>query len=126
MTPPVFQIVESSVAVRAIFKDGSGPLRVFPFGQAPQGTALPYAVWSFAGGSPENYLGQTPDVDQFSVRMDVYALPSQGSSVLRAATQALRDAIEPAAHIVSWLGESTDPETKNLRFSFVADWWVNR
>ena len=90
---------------------------------APQGVQRPYGVWQRIFGSPENYLGDTPDMDSFTVQIDVYASSADSARTVAAA---LRDAIEPVAHITSWLGESVDPDTKNNRFSFQADFWTPR
>ena len=39
---------------------------------------------------------------------------------------ALRDAIEPHAHITRWGGSSRDEKTKRYRYSFDVDWHVQR
>ena len=121
MTPPVFQICAADSAVTALL--GTGPTRLFPFGQAPQGVTLPYAVWQTVSGLPENYLGQVPDLDSYTVQIDVYA--GRGSEARQVAA-ALRDAIEPHAHVVGWNGESTDPDTGHKRYGFDIDWHVHR
>lgn len=121
MYPPIFPTVAASTAVKALI--GSNPVRCYQFGLAPQDVTKPYVVWQRVFGSPENYMNQTPDMDSFTVQMDVYA--TSGDSA-RTVAAALRDAIEPVAHITSWLGESIDPDTKNYRFSFQTDWWVAR
>lgn len=124
--PPIFAAVNVA-PVQALLKTGGGELRFYLFGRAPQGVALPYAVWRTAYGSPENYLGDTPDIDSFGIQIDVYAAPtSAGSDQVRAIAQALRDAIEPVAYITSWRGESRDPETGNYVFSFDSDWLTPR
>lgn len=125
MYPPIFSTVNVA-AVQALLQTAPGPLRFYLFGEAPQNTPLPYAVWQTRGGSPENYLNQVPDMDLFSIQIDVYASPAQGPSRARSVARALRDAIEPVAHIVAWRGESVDPETRNYRSSFDVDWWVRR
>jgi hypothetical protein len=125
MYPPIFQAVDVA-GVQALLKTGTGPLRFYLFGMAPQNTPLPYAVWQTAYGSPENYINQVPDVDSFGVQIDVYASQSQGPARARAVAAAIRDAIEPHAHITSWRGDSIDPQTMNHRFSFDVDWIVNR
>lgn len=121
MFPPIFQVCAASDAIKAVL--GVSPTRLYPFGEAPQGVALPYAVWQTVAGTPENYLGTRPDADSYTLQVDVYG--SSADSV-RNAAQALRDAIEPHAHIVGWRGESRDPQTKNYRFSFDVDWIVRR
>lgn len=127
MYPPVYQSLDVP-AVRALLKTGTGPLRIYPFGQAPQGTELPYVVWSIRGGSPENFLNQTPDIDQLPVRFDVYAAPTiaQGTAKAIAVAKAVRDVVEQYAHITAWIGDGVDPDTKNLRITFIADWWIKR
>lgn len=122
MYPPIYEAVNIP-AVRAVLKTGTGPLRLYLFGKADQNTPKPYAVWQTAYGSPENYLNQVPDVDSFGVQVDVYA---DNAASARTVAQALRDAIEPHAHITSWRGDSIDPDTKNFRFGFDCDWIVNR
>lgn len=80
-------------------------------------------MWQRTFGSPENYLGDVPDGDSFTLLVDVYASSADSA---RAVAVALRDAIEPVAYITAWLGESIDPYTKNNRFSFQVDWIVPR
>jgi hypothetical protein len=127
MTPPIFAAVDVA-PVRALLKSGNGPLRFYAWGMAPQNVTYPYAVWRFAGGLPENYLGDVPDIDSFSLQIDVYAADVQGqrSEMTRRVAEALRDAIEPVAHITAWRGESRDPDTKSYRFTFDVDFWTPR
>jgi len=117
MYPPLFSTLFASTSVKAIF--GSAPLRVYPFGDAPAkgsaGYALPYAVFQTVGGSPENYLNQAPDLDNWRPQMDVYAA---SLTLARNAAEAVRDALEPVAYIVSWNGEFRDSETQLFRISF--------
>lgn len=121
MYPPIYTVCAAVAAVKAVL--GTGPTRLYPFGDAPQDVALPYAVWSVIGGNPENLLGEVPDVDRFLLQVDVYA---ETVTEAREAAEALRDAIETEAYVVSWSGESTDPETRRKRYSFDAEWHVQR
>ena len=121
MYPPIFETAGASAAVTALI--GSSPVRLWPFAQAPENSVLPYVVWQTIGGSPENYINNAPDIDQFSLQVDVYGT---GASSVRAVAVALRDAIQGVANIVSWRGESIDFETKNYRFTFDVDWLVRR
>lgn len=121
MFPPIFSVCAASSAVRALL--GEKPLRLYEFGEADQKTPLPYAVWQTITGGPENYLGQRPDMDLFTIQVDVYGTDK---TVVRNAAKALRDAIEPVAHITSYGGEGRDPDTKNYRYLFTVDWWVKR
>lgn len=121
MYPPIFQLAAQDAAVKAAL--GTNPTRLFLFGLAPEGVADPYAVWQVTGGAPENYLAGRPCIDGFTVQIDVY-----GNAVtqVRAAAKALRDALELHAYVVSWRGETRDPETKRYRSSFDMSWYVNR
>lgn len=124
MYPPIYPAVAASPACVALLKSGTGPIRFYQFGiNEEQPQTYPYAVWQRVGGVPENYLGQTPDIDTFAVQVDVYA---KSADQARTVATALRDAIEPVAHITGWFGESRDPDTKNYRFTFQTDWWTPR
>lgn len=124
MAPPIFSICAADPAVTALL--GQMPTRLFKFGHAPQNVQYPYAVWRTVGGSPENYLGNRPDCDTYTLQVEVYATQSQGTEMAEQIAAALRDAIEPHAHIVSWLGDDVDPETKNYVVRFRVDWIVHR
>ncbi len=121
MFPPIFQVAAADPGVTAVL--GTSPVRLFPFGEAPEGVTLPYAAWQLVSGSPENYLAGRPDIDGFTLQIDVYA--ATGSSA-RAVGKALRDAIELNAYIVRWGGESRDNETNRYRLSFDVDWLTPR
>ena len=121
MYPPIFTIVSADVTVQALF--GNDTIRVFPFGDAPDKVTLPYAVWQTFGGEPENYITNAPDMDTFLVQIDVYGTTATEA---REAAEALRDAIEPHAHITSWRGESKDPKTRRYRYSFDVDFITAR
>lgn len=119
--PPLFEVCAASSAVRAVL--GSNPVRLFLFGEAPQNVVTPYAVWQTIGGLPENYLGNVPDVDRFSLQIDVYA---NSATEARSVVESLRDAIEPVAYVTGWRGEARDTETKKFRSGFDVDWMVKR
>lgn len=121
MFPPIFEVCKADSTVTNLL--GINPTRIWPFGQAPEGVTLPYAVWQLVAGSPENYLSGRPDIDGFTLQIDVYA--ATGSSA-RAVGKALRDAIELNAYIVRWGGESRDNETNRYRLSFDVDWLTPR
>lgn len=122
MKPPIFPTCSADAGVTALL--GTNPTRLFPFGQAPEGVALPYAVWrTIPGGGPENYLADRPDIDSATLQVDVYAATPGDTT---AVAEALRDAIELTAHIVRWGGDDTDPDTGHYHTSFDVDWWVHR
>lgn len=120
--PPVYDTANVSSVQAVLGTD----IRFYPFGRAPQGVTYPYAVYQTISGTPQNVMDQTPDMDYFGVQVDVYATPTQGQRVARGVLEALRDAIEPYAHITSWRSESVDPDTKSYRIGFDCDWWVPR
>src|SRR4030042_2543722 len=113
MYPPLFAIVSIDGDVQTSF--GTSPVKGFSFGGAPEMTVLPYAVWQVVGGTPENYMGNSPDMDTYFVQVDVYGKTAASA---RNSAETLRDAIEPNAHVVSWRGESKDAETQHYRYSF--------
>lgn len=115
MFPPVFVTAAADAAVKVAL--GSNPVRLYPFGEAPQGVSRPYATWQTVTGTPENYLAQRPDSDTFRAQLDVYA---DSATAARNAAKALRDALEPHGYVVSWNGEMRDTDTNLYRVSF--DW----
>jgi hypothetical protein len=121
MYPPIFQVCAANAGATALL--GSSPVRLYPFGEAPQGVQLPYAVWQTIGGFPENYLGEIPDADTFSIQIDVYAATPESA---RSVATAIRNAIQTRANIVSWNGEDRDKDTRNYRVGFSVDWIVRR
>lgn len=120
MTPSIYPIIAASSSVTSLL--GSPP-RFFPFGQAGQTPVRPYAVWQQVSGSPLNYISGVPDQDMFTIQIDVYA---NDAAPVRSIAAALRDAIEPVAHIVGWDGESYEETTKTYRYTFSVDWFESR
>ncbi|WP_129937637.1 tail completion protein gp17 [Escherichia coli] len=121
MIAPIFSVCASSPEVTDLL--GSNPVRIYPFGIQDDNVVYPYVVWQNITGSPENYIAQRPDADFFTLQVDAYA--DTVDEVIAVAT-ALRDAIEPHAHITRWGGQERDQETKRYRYSFDVDWIVNR
>ena len=113
MTPILFPLIKADAACKTAL--GTSPVRFFEFGHADQNTIEPYAVWQLIGGSPENYLDCVPDVDSFTVQIDIYGKDS--STTLKAA-KAVSDVLEKVAHITSWRGQMRDPNDKSFRISF--------
>lgn len=121
MYAPIFEVCKAASAVTALI--GTSPVRLYPFGEAPEGVAKPYAVWQTVDGLPDNELGDIPSSDSWSLQIDVYA---ESATSARNVAKALRDAIEPHAYITGWRGESRDPVTKLYVYRFDVDWIVNR
>jgi len=118
---PIFKACTASAEVLRIF--GTNPTRVYPFGLVEQPPQRPYVVWQTIGGEPAQYLGDRPDVDGYSLQIDVYT--DDPASLLPAA-RAIRDAIEGQAYVTRWGAQVKDPETKLYRYSFDVDWLVPR
>jgi hypothetical protein len=122
MYPPLHAVCAADTSVQSLLSDGTY-LRLYPFGEARQADVYPYAVWQIVGGRPENYLGQTPDVDHFSTQVDVYGRTWASAREVAAALQA---AIEEVAHVTGYNGEMRDPDTKSFRVSFTVGLVTNR
>lgn len=123
MKPSIFPLLSADPAVRAVL--GTNPVRVFPFGQAPENVQDPYCVWQFVG-QPENYIGnQRPHVDSHAVQFDVYGV---SAASVEAAGNAIQDAVEGFKHAtISSFGATTrDAATGRYRYTLHADWWQIR
>ena len=123
MIPPLFVICSNNQTVTSIL--GDDPVRIFPFGIASDDTERPYAVWQTVSGLPENYLTDIPDIDRYTVQVDVYA---ETGSESEEASMAIRDAVETHAdsYISAWRGETKDPETGLFRYMFDVSFFVKR
>lgn len=118
---PIFSVCADDAGVTALL--GVSPTRLYPFGEAPEGVEKPYAVWQLVTGSPDNYLAGRPDIDGYTLQVDVYGVTASSA---RAVTAAISTAIELKANVARWGGESKDTETKLYRSSFDIDWLVPR
>jgi len=121
MIAPIFSVCSQDKTLQQLL--GSSPIRLYPFGEHFGNVVYPYAVWQGIGGSPENYLGNRPDIDRFGIQIDVYA--STAKEATSVAT-AIRDAVEGAAYVTRWGQQTMDSETKKYRYSFDVDWLVHR
>lgn len=121
MYPPIFATCFADATCRELL--GTAPMRLFPFSHAPQDSSEPYAVWQTISGQPQNYVNNTPDVDSMLIQIDVYALDEEAA---RTVAEAIRDTVEPVAHVVSWRGEQWEPTPDTFRYSFDVEWIVLR
>lgn len=120
MYPPFFDTVKDVAAVKSIF--GNSP-RIYPHGMADQNTAKPYCVFQIITGTPENFLWARPDMDSYTLQVDVYAkTPEQAAD----GAEAIRDAVETVSYITAWRGQFKDPDTTLFRYSFDIDWLTPR
>jgi len=118
MLPPVFPALKASASVRAIV--GTSPARIYRHGAAPQGLTLPYITWTLVSSVPENNLSDLPPTDRQTVQIDCW---HQNSDDIDTLATAVRDAIEPIAHMTSTLLDEQEPETKLYRIGLQFDFW---
>jgi len=121
MLPPVYRLLHENAAVRALL--GDSPTRVFGAGTAPQDTTKPYVVWTLITGVPENSLSDLPTHDRMPVQLDCWAVKEADVRVL---ATAVRDALEPHAHMTGVLLSEREAETKLYRLALQFDFWVAR
>ncbi len=119
--PPIFQVAAADPAVTALL--GTSPVRLYLFGLAPETPAGTYCVWQVINGNPENFLAGRPDAESYGLQVDVYAATAAAA---RTAGQAVEYAIELAARVSGYNGETRDVETGLYRYSFNVDWIVQR
>jgi hypothetical protein len=121
MTAPIFTVCAAAPAVTALL--GIGPTRLYPHGEAPEGTAKPYAVWQVVSGSPINYVNGVPDTDRYGLQVDVYA---DTASTAASVVTAMRNAIAQHAYITGFGVDAKDKDTHNYRKGFDVAWLVSQ
>lgn len=121
MNPDLFPILNANVAVKALL--GSSPLRVYPWGRAPNNVVKPYAVYGVYNGNPENYLDRVPDIDNKGTQIDIYGV--KGEDVENCFI-AIRDALEPFAHMTSFSTPDRNTETNLYEGRMEFDFWDYR
>jgi len=121
MTAPIFTVCVSSPAVTALL--GAGPTRLYPHGEAPEGTPKPYAVWQVVSGSPINYVNGVPDTDRYGLQVDVYA---DTASSADAVVTVMRKALAQHAYITGFGVDTRDEDTHNYRKGFDVAWLVGQ
>jgi hypothetical protein len=117
--PPLFAICAADPRVTALL--GEGPVCLFPFDDAPQVGARPYAVYQVLTGVPEDYVDDRPDLGSWIMQIDVYADTGAEATSVR---EALQYAIETQAHITRIGGTGTERETKLKIISLDVSWLV--
>lgn len=110
MIPNLFNVLKNVTAVTNIF--GTNPLKIYRWGEAPQKTVYPYAVYIGTGAAPQNTQDKPPQVDSVSVQIDVFA---EKASDVEAGAVAIRDALEVNNHMISFSSPLRDNETKAFR-----------
>jgi hypothetical protein len=121
MIAPIFQILKDDLAVTAFV--GTNPCRIFPFGEAPQGTEYPYATYTLISAAPENYISNLPNVDDQVIQIDVWG--KTAADVVNLA-KAMRDALEPSCHMTNYGNYGRDLETKSYRATLSFEYFLDR
>lgn len=116
--PPLFAVCAADAGVTALL--GSSPVRLFPFGDAPENVAKPYAVYQVLNGVPENYIGDPPDIDEWNIQIDIYA---QNVTSAEDVLKALRRALESHCHVTRLGGTDTESSTQLKTTSFDVSWY---
>lgn len=125
MLPAVFPLLRDAAAVTAII--GTSPVRAYRHGQAPQNVVAPYVTWAAISNVPQNVLDDTPCADHYSVQVDAWSENTgTGSTGIETLAKAVRDSIEPHAHMVSGPTDSFDAETQRYRVTMQFDFWTHR
>lgn len=121
MFPPIFQTLKASSRVKDIV--GTNPPRIYRHQSAPQDTTKPYITWSLITTAPANNLSDLPPADRMPVQIDCWHQTDTGIEML---AQAVRDAIEPYAHMTAIVIDTREVETKLYRIGLQFDWWLMR
>jgi hypothetical protein len=121
MNPTLFTILKATPAVTALL--GTPILRVFPWGRAPQNVVKPYATYGVFNGNPENYLGQVPDMDNAGTQLNIWA---ESAASCDACFNAVRDALEPHAHMTNYATPDLDADTNLYSARMEFDFWEPR
>lgn len=121
MLPNILTVLAAASAVTAIV--GTTPVRVYRHGSAPQDTARPYITWSVVTGEPANTLSELPGIDRQTIQVDCWHPADAG---IEALATAVRNAIEPYAHLTATLINEREPDTKLYRIALQFDWWLPR
>lgn len=118
MYPPVFQLLSADSNVAAHVDS-----RIYPHGRAPQRVTVPYVTWDVMGGAAENTLSAVPEIDSVVVRVRVWGDDAQ---TIYAIGQAVRDCLEPDAHMEDVPATGRDAETLRTWLAMTFRFWVDR
>lgn len=117
MIPPLFPLLSGVTSL------GSSPKRFYPHGEATQATLKPYATWQMVTATPENYLGERPDIDGTLIQVDVWATTQSSASSV---ADDIRNAFEPYMHMTSFGNTEKDASTGLFRYRMDFSYWVPR
>lgn len=121
MIARIYEWLLSDSTVTSLLTNGSN-IKVYR-DVVPQSSSIPYVRWSIVGGTPENYISNTPGIDSTRYQFDVFAINQQSCDQIYSA---IRNVLEQHGHIVSFNLSLQDEETRNYVLSFDMQFWVSR
>lgn len=120
MLPPIYDLLQTSEMAGLV---GTNPARVYRHGRAPQDTGVAYVTWQVVAGVPENTLSDLPGHDRLTLQIDCFSPTDAGVVTL---ARAVRDALEPHAHMTGVPVNERETATKLFRISLQFDYWLAR
>lgn len=120
MLPPVYEALAASAVLVGLL---GGQARVYRHGYAPQGTRRPYITWTSQSITPENTLSELPGIDRVTIQIDVWC---ESDGLVEEIARAVRDTIEPLAHMVVAPSDGWEAESKCYRATMQFDWMLPR
>lgn len=118
MLPPVYPTIMAVPGVVALIGD-----RCYRHGEAEPSVQAPYVTYFIVTGTPENNLSDPPPIDRVGVQVDCW---SDGDEQVEQLATAVRNAMEPHAHMTSIVLNTRDLETRRYRIGMQFDWWLHR
>lgn len=122
MVPDIYPILSNNSAVAALLCDSS-ICRIVPFGEAQEKIDYPYVTWFVPDGTPWNTLAKVPQGDELLTQVDIWG--KTAASALDVAA-AVRDALEPHAHMIGVGSMQKDPDTKTYRVRLDFNFFTER
>jgi membrane-associated protease RseP (regulator of RpoE activity) len=118
MLPPVAPLLFASTYVVGQVGD-----RVGAHGSIEAPAGRPYITWQVLTGVPENNLSEPPDIDRWSVQVNILHPTDAGVRLLAAAARA---ALEAGGHVTGVPVDSVDEATGLYWIALQADLWAVR
>jgi hypothetical protein len=127
MIVPVFSILSTAAPVTAIVGTNAIWKNTLPQAHAAKRA---YITWATVGGSPENYLDGVPGMDSGRVQIDCWVgeevSGGTGAKVCQDLMIAVRNAIEPHAHMIGTPIDDYEKDTKLYRYMLEFQFWELR
>lgn len=120
MNPQIYTLLNASNAVKLLL---GSPVRIYPWGRAPENPKKPYGVYGVYNANPENYLDKVPDIDNKGTQLNIYA---DTAEKLDSCFTAVRNVLEPHAHMTSFSTVDLDEETNLYSCRMEFDFWEDR